>query len=227
MVFLSAKIYDTGINQNGPRYILFQFLPQIKIWRHFNQALDILFHPNQVVAYLAETKDMGPAWIALAVTSILFAFNSLASHFHHIPYSAAPLWPHPWYRIFQALAMPLVLGLGCLINTAIIYLLNFILRVKAPFSRIFSIIAPVLLVPHWFMMWPTEAAISLGVLDPNTPGFVGLWVKQLMPALSLFYILFLLWFALWSFLRILLREAFALAVLSLFAVLGFWSLVMR
>jgi hypothetical protein len=77
------------------------------------------------------------------------------------------------------------------------------------------------------MLWPTELAVSLGILDPQVSGFSGIWAKHIMPALTFLYILSMIWLAYWQAFRLLLREAFALSVLSLIPTLGFYSLWLR
>ncbi|MCK5219761.1 hypothetical protein KAR10_09565, partial [bacterium] len=93
--------------------------------------------------------------------------------------------------------------------------------------RILTISAPALFVPLWLILWPTELAISLGIFKYSAPGFIGLWIHHLAPALLLIYTIILFTLALWQVFRILLREAFSLAIFSLIPTLSFWAMILR
>jgi hypothetical protein len=197
-------------------------------WFHqASRSLDLLSRPINFFQELAEEQDLRPGIGALAVTSILFAVTSVVSHYQGIPYSAQPLLPLAQYRIYQAMALPAIFGAGWLLCGISALGLTKLLHCTINFRRLLAVIAPAIFVPICIMLWPTEMAVSLKVMNEDLPGFAGLWVRDLAPSLTLLYMLLVLWLAFWQASRLLLREAFAMAVLSLLPVLGFWAAVLR
>ena len=189
--------------------------------------LDIVMRPRKFFEELDKSQNLQPAIACLFITSILFAFTSIISHFQQIPMIEKPLWPHPQYRLFQAIALPVIFSAGWLICSGTALGLSKLLRVKSNLYRILTISAPALFVPLWLILWPTEIAISLGIFEYSTPGFIGLWIRHLEPALLLIYTIVLFTLALWQVFQSLLREAFSIAVFSLIPMLAFWAIILR
>lgn len=197
-------------------------------WLQDLQGLgDAMVAPGRYFSRLAEGVSLRPAALAVALTTVLYVLTTVISQVEGTPLPAPPVVPLPNYRMFEAALMPLLVLAGCGVCAGAGLLVGRMLSVPAGFKRIFAITAPALLVPVWLMLWPTELAVTLGALDPGLPGFPGLWVRELAPALTVCYQLVLLGFVYWQGLRVLLREAFALAVLSLLPALGWWALVLR
>jgi hypothetical protein len=193
----------------------------------FFRAWDVLTQPQNFYSELAKTPDLKPGFAALLVTSLLFAASSLTAHVLNIPFTEPPLWPHPAYRIFQALALPLIFFMGCLLGSGLVWVFGRALGRHFRLRSLLAVLLPTLLVPLWPMLWPTDLAVSLGLLNQTYPGFPGFWVRELAPTLTVIYILFLLTLGLWQTQKILWREAFALGVVSFFPTLGFWALILR
>jgi hypothetical protein len=196
-------------------------------WLQDLQGLgDALLQPVRYFTELAERTSLRPAGLAVALTSLLFSLTTLIS-----PPAGAPLpapsgaWSIP--SGVQAALMPLLILVGCGACAGTGLLAGRVLGVITGFRRVLALTAPALLAPLWLMLWPTELAVSLGVLGPDLPGFPGLWVRDLAPALTVCHQLGLLSFVYWLGLRVMLREGFALAVLSLLPALGWWALVLR
>ncbi|MCK5241264.1 hypothetical protein KAR34_02315 [bacterium] len=195
--------------------------------KNTQRTLDVIANPGKLFAELSDSQDTSVSWSALIITSLLFSITTLIAYSHNIPFSVEPILAVSNYRILQALLMPVILGLGWLICSMIAMVLNVILRGRTGLPRIMAVSAPAIFVPMWIMLWPTELAVSLGILNPNVTGLPGIWAKHIMPALTFIYTLAMLWLAYWQAFRLLLREAFALAVLSLIPTLGFYSLWLR
>jgi hypothetical protein len=176
---------------------------------------------------LDKSQNLQPVITFLFITSILFAITSIISHFQQIPMTEKPLWPHPQYRLFQAIALPLIFSTGWLICSGTTLGLSKLLRVKSNIYRILTISAPALFVPLWLILWPTELAIALGIFKYSASGFIGLWIHHLAPALLLIHTIVLFTLALWQVFKILLREAFSIAVFSLIPTLAFWAIILR
>lgn len=122
--------------------------------------------------------------------------------------------------------MPIILAAGwggCAVTA---WVLSRLLRSETGLVPLLAVSAPALFTPQW-LTWPLELAWSLGLFPLDAPGFQGLWIRNLAPAFTMLYMLGLLWVAWWQACRLLLREAFALAVLSLLPALGLWSLLLR
>jgi len=213
------QCYDDIILRGG--------IPMIGWWKLFLNSIDLLFQPERVLGELAESQDLRPGVIALAVTSLLFAVSSVVSHRLGIPMTAEPIFPLPAYRLVQAIFMPLVIASGCCLCAFIGSGLGKLLLGRSDFRRLLAVSAPALLVPLWPMLWPTEMAVSLGLLSPAMKGFPGLWTRELAPAFSFLYITFMLWLGFWQAQKVLLREAFGMAVLSLIPTLGWWAILLR
>jgi hypothetical protein len=196
-------------------------------WNSMNQCLDILFKPKAVFSGLWDSADLRPAGMALGITSILLSISTVAAEMNQIPLAEKPLWDITGFRWFQAGAMPVILALGCLISAAVCVGMGRIFRNCLGFKNLLAVVAPALLVPLWPMLWPTDLAISLGLLDTSMAGFPGFWTRELAPALTVVYMLILLWMALGQMRNLLLRESFALAVMSLLPTLGWWALILR
>ncbi|MBN1595879.1 hypothetical protein JW933_08140 [candidate division FCPU426 bacterium] len=188
---------------------------------------DALLRPDLLFAGLAESQDLHVAWTVLGATTLFFSLTSVLAHFCRIPYSAEPILAVPAYRLIQAGLMPLILGAGWLACAAAALGLNTFLRGRGGWRRTLAVSAPAFFVPLWLTSWPTELALSLGLLSAQAEGFPGLWVRHLMPACTFLYTLAMLWLAFWQSFRLLVREAFALAVLSLLPALGLFALLLR
>jgi hypothetical protein len=163
----------------------------------------------------------------LSVTSGLFLTVIAISHFRHLPFSEKPLFPLPHYRLWLAILLPLVWFLGCLICANVAWGLGRLLGVRRNLKNLLATGMPAILVPLWSIQWPTEMAVSLGLLNDNLPGFPGFWTRELMPAASFLYMLCLLWLAWGEIFQLDWKGAFALAVISLVPALGFWALILR
>jgi hypothetical protein len=195
--------------------------------RHVSRTLDAWFRPRGLFQELAETQDLGPAWTSLAITTLLFSLTSLLARGHGIPLTAEPLLAWPDYRLWQTLIMPALLTSGWGLCAATAWLLGrLLLRNQTGFIALLAVSAPALFTPQW-LTWPMELAWSLGLIPAGAPGFQGMWMRHLAPAFTFVYMLALLWIAWWQACRLLLREAFALAVLSLLPCLWLWSLLLR
>jgi hypothetical protein len=197
-------------------------------WRLAWQACsDLFFKPEEVLSRLAGSRDWRPAVVSLAVTSVLFAISTVAAQLLGVPLADAPPVPLPAYRWWQAACMPVLVAAGCGLCAGTGTVLFRVFRRPGDFRRLFTLLTPALLAPLWPMLWPTDLAVSLGLLDANLPGFPGLWVRELAPALTVIYMVMLLWQAYSQADRVPLHEAFALAVLSLLPALGWWAAVLR
>ncbi len=188
---------------------------------------DALVAPGRYFSGLTERASLRPAGLAMALTTVLFAATTVLSHLSRAPLPAPPVVPLPNYRVLEAVLMPLLVLAGCGVCAGAGTWVGRLLAVPTRFRTVLAFTAPALLVPVWLMLWPTELAVTLGALDPALPGFPGLWVRELAPGLTVCYQLVLLGFVYWQGLRVLLREAFILAVFSLLPALGWWALVLR
>ncbi len=195
--------------------------------RHLSRTLDAWFRPHILFRDLASTQDLGPAWASLGVTTLLFSLTSLLARGHAIPLTAEPLFACADYRLWQAFLMPAILAGGWTLCAATAWLLGrLLLRNQTPFIALLAVSAPALFTPQW-LTWPMELTWSLGLVQTGAAGFQGIWMRHLAPAFTFLYMLALLWIAWWQSCRLLLREAFALAVLSLLPSLWLWSLLLR
>jgi hypothetical protein len=123
--------------------------------------------------------------------------------------------------------MPVILGSGCLLCCGLAAGFGWLLGARARFKSLWGVVLPSVLVPTWLMLWPTDMAVSLGLLSPELKGFPGFWVRDLSPALTLLYMLFLLSLALSQVFNRNWRESFALAFFALIPTLGFWAVILR
>lgn len=197
-------------------------------WKtHFQKTMDFLFQPDIVIPKLASSGDLKPAGISLALTSVLFAVSSLTAEWVGVPMTDAPPLPLAHYRLWQAAAMPLILAAGCVLGAGTGAAVSCLFSRPCEFRRLLAVVPPALLAPLWPMLWPTDMAVSLGLLNAGMPGFPGLWVRDLAPALTFLYMLVMLWQAFWLTRKLLLREAFASAVFSLVPALGWWAVILR
>lgn len=197
-------------------------------WRkNFLQACDCFFRPKALFAELAISRDLGPGWAALGITSVLFAIIAVTAHVRRVPMLEKPLWPLPHYRLWQAILLPAIWFLGCLLSAGVAWSLGRLLGLRRDMKTLLAAGMPALLTPLWPMQWPTEMAVSLGLLNVNLPGFPGFWTRELMPASSFIYMLCLLWLAWGEVFNLDWKGAFALAVISLVPTLGFWALILR
>lgn len=163
----------------------------------------------------------------MGVTSILLSLSTVVAEINRIPLAEQPPLDLAGYRWFQAAAMPMILASGCLASAAVCAGLGRMLRNQTPFRSFLAVTFPALLVPLWPMLWPTDLAVSLGILNTALAGFPGLWTRELDPALTVIYMLFLLWMAMGQVRGLLLRESFALAVMGLLPALGWWAFLLR
>ncbi len=193
----------------------------------FFRTWDVLTRPQAFLAELAESGDTRPAWAALIVTSLLFATSAVVAHVHRIPMTDAPVWDIPNYRLFEAACMPVFLWVGGGLCCLAVQGLGRLFQKTFTFFRLWALLIPALLVPLWPTLWPTDLAVSLGILNNAQPGFPGLWVRELMPACTFLYMLLLLTMGIWQWPKTLLREAFALAVTGLVPPLLFWAWLLR
>jgi hypothetical protein len=200
----------------------------VNLWRkNFLLACDAFFRPKTLFAELAVSRNLGPGWAALAVTSVLFAIVAVTSHLRQLPMTDQPFLPLPQYRLWLAALLPVVWFAGCLLCAGMAWALGRLLGLRQDLKSLLAAGMPALLAPLWPMQWPTTMAVSLGLLNDSLPGFPGLWTRELMPASSFIYMLCLLWLAWGEVFKLDWKGAFALAVISLVPTLGFWALVMR
>jgi hypothetical protein len=191
------------------------------------QACDAFFNPQALFAELAETSNLGPGWAALGITSVLFAIIAVTSQVRQLPMLDKPFLPVPYYRLWLAILLPLVWFLGCLLCAGVAGSLARLLGLHRDLKTLLAAGMPALLCPLWPMVWPTQMAVSLGLLSDSLPGFPGFWTRELMPASSFIYMLCLLWLAWGEVFNLDWKGAFALAVISLLPALGFWAVILR
>ncbi len=196
-------------------------------WTQIHRLADVIVRPKALFAQLRESRDVRLAWSVLIISAVFFSATTLIAHFRGVPFSAPPLWDDPRYRLLQAVGMPVVLGLGWWIFAYLAWMFNVLLRGRGDFRQLLAVSAPALFVPLWLVMLPTDLALSWGLLQQEASGFPGLWVRHLTPAFTFLYTLAMLWLACWQVCRLLLREAFAVAMLALLPVLALWSLLLR
>ncbi len=202
-------------------------LPFKAFWHEVTRLNDFFLNPTRYFIRLAKAPSWRPGGAALLVVTLLFGTTSILEEVHHIPFYEAPLLAMPHYRLVQALLLVIIFSLGWLLCSVTFYYFLKLYREEKTLRYVAQVIGPALFLPMVAMAWPTELAVSMGLLNHTMGGFPGLWVRHLVPTLTFLYTLFMLWLLGMEAFTLLMRETFAMAMLSLLPTLLLWSFLLR
>ncbi len=202
-------------------------VPIKAFWQEVLNLNNFFLNPVRYFRRLVQNPSWLPGSAALLMITLLFGATTVLAELNHIPFQETPLLNFKHYRLVQALFLVVIYSLGWWLCSIFYYYFLKLYREEKSLTYVAQVIGPSLFLPMVAMAWPTELALSMGLLNYTMSGFPGLWVRHLVPAMTFLYMLFMLWLLSMEAFTLLMKEAFTITMLSLLPVLVLWSFLLR